>query len=213
MLVPSPRRGSERLPNIVAAIFRTLLPIAERDEVIADLQMEYGHRAAADGRGAARRWVWRQALGSLPALLRRSWWRGMTGFEPRANRMRPGGPMFESWIMDMRYAGRRLISRPTYAVLAILTLALGAGGTAAIFSVVRTVLLDPLPIAREEQVGVLWNPYDWSEEEFLHLRPDFPGFQRVAAFRPEDATLETPGGPLRVIPGMAVTAELFFFFL
>ena len=89
--------------------------------------------------------------------------------------------MFESWIMDFRYAARRLMRRPTYALLAVLTLALGAGGTAAIFSVVRTLLLDPLPIAREDQVGVLWFGGSWNEQEFLHLRPNFPGFQRMAA--------------------------------
>ena len=117
--------------------------------------------------------------------------------------------MFESWIMDFRYAGRRLMARPTYALLAILTLALGAGGTAAIFSVVRTLLLEPLPMAREEQVGVLWFTGSWSEAEFLHLRPQFPGFQKMAAYRPDDATLETPGGPLRLVTGVAVSAELF----
>jgi len=87
--------------------------------------------------------------------------------------------MFESWIMDFRYAGRRLMSRPTYALLVVLTLALGAGGTAAIFSVVRALLLEPLPIARESQVGVLWFTGSWSEAEFLHLRPNFPGFQSM----------------------------------
>lgn len=201
-----PRR---RLPAFVAATFRTLLPIAEREEVVADLEAEYAERTAAHGRGAARRWAWQQALGSLPTLVGRACWRGMTGFEPRANRMRPGGPMFESWIMDIRYAGRRLLRRPTYALLAILTLALGAGGTAAIFSVVRTLLLDPLPIAREEQVGVLWFPYSWNEAEFLHFRPEFPGFQRMAAYRPDNVTLEAEGGPMRLVEGMAASAELF----
>jgi predicted permease len=191
-----------RLPRGVVAIFRWLLPIAERDEVLADLEAEYAHRAAAHGRGAAYGWAWRQALGSVPALIQRSWWRGMTGFEPRANRMRPGGPMFESWIMDFRYALRRLMSRPTYALLAVLTLALGAGGTAAIFSVVRTLLLEPLPIAREDRVGVLWFEGSWSEA-------NFQGFQSMAAYRPDDATLEVPGGPLRLVPGVAVSAEIF----
>jgi predicted permease len=186
-----------------------LLPIAERDEVLADLQAEYEERHVARGAWAAWRWAWGQALGSLPALFRRGWWRGMTGFEPRANRMRPGGPMFESWIMDCRYAVRRLAGRPTYALLAILTLALGAGGTAAIFSVVRALLLEPLPIAREEQVGVLWFNGSWNEQEILHLRPNFPGFQRMGAYRSDDATLETPGGPLRLVQGVAATAELF----
>lgn len=117
--------------------------------------------------------------------------------------------MFESWIMDSRYAVRRLLRRPTYALLTILTLALGAGGTAAVFSVVRTILLEPLPIAHEERVGVLWFPYSWSEAEFLHLRPNFPGFQRMAAYRPDSGTLETAGGPLRLVEGMAASAELF----
>ena len=117
--------------------------------------------------------------------------------------------MFESWIVDVRYAVRRLIARPTYTLLAVLTLALGAGGSAAIFSVVRTLLVDPLPIAREDQVGVFWFTESWTEQEFLRLRPDFPGFERVAAYRPDDLTLEAPGSPMRLLPGIAVSAELF----
>ncbi len=203
-LEPAPR-----LPAVVAMVFRALLPIAERDEVLADLRAEYLSRAATHGLVAARRWAWAQALGSLASLLRRGWWRGMTGFEPRANRMRPGGPMFESLIIDARYAVRRLLSRPTYAVLAVLTLALGAGGTAAIFSIVRALLLDPLPIAREEQVGVLWFTGSWTEQEFLRLRGSFAGFQRMAAYRPDDVTLEIPRAPIQLERGIAASAELF----
>ena len=117
--------------------------------------------------------------------------------------------MLESWIMDFRYAGRRLLSRPTYAVLAVLTLALGSGGTAAIFSVVRALLLDPLPIAREEQVGIFWFDGSWNEREFATLRGQFPGFQRVAAYRSGDVTLERADGPMRLVPGIAVSTELF----
>nr|MBA3272011.1 ABC transporter permease [Acidobacteriota bacterium] len=198
-----------RLPWLTAAIFRLLLPHAERSEVLGDLAAEYGQRGTRDGRTAARLWLWRQLVASIPALLRRSWWRGWTGFEPRANRMKPGGPMCESWIMDLRYSARRLTSRPTYALLAIFTLALGAGGTAAVFSIVRELLIAPLPIAHEEQVGVLWQPHDWTEEEFLYLRPNFPGFQRMAAYRGDDATLEVDGQALRLVPGIASSAELF----
>lgn len=198
-----------RLPVVVSALFRALTPIAERDELLADLQAEYAWRAGKFGRAAAHAWAWRQAIGSLPFLVRRGWWRGMTGFEPHANRMRPGGPMFESWIMDVRYAGRRLLSRPTYALLAILTLALGAGGTAAVFSIARTILRDPLPIQDEARVGVFWMPVSWTEEEFLHFRPNFPGFKQVAAYRPNDVTLELPGRPMKLLPGVSVSAEFF----
>jgi len=117
--------------------------------------------------------------------------------------------MYESWIMDVRYAVRRLARRPVYAALAIATLALGAGGTAAVYSVAETILLDPLPIAKEEQVAVFWFQGSWREQEFLRLRPNFPGFERTAAYRPEDLTLESPGQPLRLIPGIAVSSELF----
>ena len=197
------------LPRFAIFVFRSFVPIAERDEVLNDLRDEYGRREAMNGRWRARLWVWRQTLGSIPALARRTWWRGMTGFEPRASRMQPGGSMFESWIMDGRYAVRRLASRPIYALLAVLTLALGAGGTAAIFSVVRTLLLDPLPMVQEERVAVFWFDGSWNEQEFLRIRPNFPGFQRVAAYRPNDSTLETPGAPLRLVEATAASAELF----
>lgn len=123
--------------RIATSVLRALLPIAERDEVLDDLRDEYARRRGRNGRAAAGLWLWRQVLGSAPALLRRSWWRGWTGFEPKANRWLPGGPLMESWILDLRYSARRLWSRPTYTLLAVLTLALGVGGTAAIFSIVR----------------------------------------------------------------------------
>ena len=122
--------------------------------------------------------------------------------------MRPGGTI-EGWIIDTRYAARRLRSRPTYSLLAIFTLALGAGGTAAIYSLARGLLLDPLPYAREQELAVFWMPFDWTEQEFLHLRGTFPGFRQVAAYRPEDVTLQAGDGPSRFVPGFASSAELF----
>jgi putative ABC transport system permease protein len=202
--VPSPLGGP------AAALFRALLPCAERDEVLGELAAEHAERARRFGRPRARLWLWRQIIGSIPHLLRRTWWRGWTGFEPRASRMHSGGPVLESWIIDLRYSTRRLAARPTYAALAVLTLALGVGGTAAVFSIVRTLLLEPLPIAREGEVGVFWMRGSWTEQEFLHLRPEFPGFERVAAYRTADgATLELPGQPLRLLPGISASAELF----
>jgi putative ABC transport system permease protein len=115
----------------------------------------------------------------------------------------------ESWIADLRYSARWVASRPTYLLLAVLTLALGAGGTAAIFSVARRLLLGPLPVAREAEVGVLWSPGDWWEAEFLYLRPHFPGFRRMAAMMPQDWTLELTGQPLRLVHGTSASAELF----
>ncbi|MDB4951822.1 MAG: permease [Gemmatimonadetes bacterium] len=117
--------------------------------------------------------------------------------------------MLESWIMDVRYAARRLWSRPTYSLLAVLTLALGIGGTAAIYSLVKGLLLDPLPFREEGKVAVFWSPFDWSETEFLYLRGHIPGFSSVAAYHLQDVTLETSDGPARPLPGVSSSAELF----
>ncbi|HKQ18776.1 MAG TPA: ABC transporter permease, partial [Candidatus Eisenbacteria bacterium] len=117
--------------------------------------------------------------------------------------------LVESWIMDVRYSIRRLASRPAYVLLAVLTLALGTGGTAAILSIVRPLLLEPLPFPREAELGAFWHDGDWTEQEFLFLRPKFPGFQSVAAYVAADVTLDSPGDPLRLLSGVASSAELF----
>jgi len=95
----------------------------------------------------------------------------------------------ESFIMDLRYAARRLRSRPTYALLAVLTLALGVGGTAAAFGLVRGMLLSPLPYPAEDRLGLFWSPGNWSEKEFLYLSSDWSGFSAVAAFKQRDLPL------------------------
>jgi putative ABC transport system permease protein len=205
----SERRGKSRRLGVPAALFRALLPFAERSEVLDDLEAEHDARVARHGRLRAQVWLWRQLFGSMPSLLARTWWRGSTGFEPQSSRWQPGGLVLESWIMDMRYSARRLASRPTYAFLAVLTLALGAGGTAAIFSIVRALLLNPLPVAHEEQLGVLWFDGSWTEQEFLHFRPHFPGFSRMGAYMPGDQTLDIPGQPLQLVHGIDTSAELF----
>jgi hypothetical protein len=78
----------------------------------------------------------------------------------------------ESVVMDLRYAARRLRARPTYALLAALTLALGVGGTAAVWGPVRGLLIEPLPYANEPRVSVFSSQGDWSEREVLYLEED-----------------------------------------
>jgi predicted permease len=209
--MPDPRshHPPAPLPPLPAAVLRRLLPRAERDELLADVAGEYAARVAAGGDAHARRWLWRQTLRSTPALLGWSWWRGWTGFEPRANSYRPGGPMLKSWITDARYAARRLRSRPGYTLVAVLTLALGIGGTAAVFGIARPLLLEPLPYAHADEVASFWFSGSWTEEEFLHLRGRFPGFRQVAAHRPGDVTLRDGDAPARLVPGLTTSAELF----
>ena len=55
----------------------------------------------------------------------------------------------------------------TYALIAILTLALGVGGTSAVYSIIRRPLWEPLPYERADEVVQFWNSRDWSEAEFV----------------------------------------------
>ena len=200
---------SHPAPRLALALLRALLPRAERDELLADFQAEFVALALRDGDAAARRWIWWQALRSAPALVGWSWWRGWTGFEPRANAFRPGGPMLQTWMSDARYAVRRLRARPTYSLLAVLTLALGIGGTTAVFGIARPLLVDPLPYANADEVVTFWMPGWWNEEEFLFLRDKFTGFRAVGMQRPSDVTLRDGDAASRLIPGRQVSAELF----
>src|SRR5579862_287081 len=130
-----------RVRRLPIALFRLMVPLAERDELCADLEREFHERRAARGAAAANLWLWTQLARSIPSLLARTTRRGFTGFDPHANAMTPGGPRMERWIIEARYAGRRLRTRPAYTLLAVVTLALGVGGMATISGIVRSLLV------------------------------------------------------------------------
>jgi len=101
------------------------------------------------------------------------------------------------------------LKRPAYGLLAVLTLALGVGGTASTFGIVRGVLFEPLPYPHAAEVGVFWKKTDWTEEEFLFLRGRLPGFRDVALYRQRDLILRNGDEPARLVPSVTASAELF----
>ena len=68
-----------------------------------------------------------------------------------------GLPFMETLLRDTRHALRRLRKTPTFTAAAILTLALGIGGNTAIFAVIDSILIRPLPYPHAEDLVSVWH--------------------------------------------------------
>ncbi len=95
-----------------------------------------------------------EAAGLPPAEARRAALIECEGLEQTKEKVRDArvGAAIESVLYDMRHAVRGLRRNPGFAAAAILTLALGIGSTVAVFSIVRAVLLRPLPYAEPDRL-------------------------------------------------------------
>lgn len=111
-------------------------------------------------------------------------------------------------IRELRQAARRLARSPGYSVLAVITLALGAGASTAIFGAVYRELLHPLPFPDSERLMSLrlssaWaggeaQESDWSYPLLAGLARRGRGFDRLAFYGALDGNLVGSGEPERI---------------
>lgn len=69
------------------------------------------------------------------------------------------GAALDTLAQDVRYAARSLGRNKTFALAAILTLALGIGANTAVFSVLHAVLLEPLPYSNSDRLALVWSDF------------------------------------------------------
>src|SRR5258708_23257417 len=106
-------------------------------------------------------------------------------------------------LVDVKYALRRFNKSPGFTATAVVTLALGIGATAAIFTLIQQVMLRSLPVANPEQLWRIgdavtccysigytqrnhaaqndWTLFAW--EAYQRFRADTPAFEDLAAFQ------------------------------
>ncbi|MFY9574599.1 MAG: ABC transporter permease, partial [Blastocatellia bacterium] len=119
-------------------------------------------------------------------------------------------------LADIRYAARTLLKRPGFSAVAVLTLALGIGANAAIFSVVYAVLLAPLPFEAPDELTQIWgktpasNLYQQpaSVPDYTDLKAQNQLFEQIAATRSQAFNLTDGDEPERMT-GARVAVNLF----
>lgn len=111
--------------------------------------------------------------------------------------------MIEGLWRDIRHSLRQLRRAPVFAATAIITLALGIGGTTAVFTLVQQVILRPLPVAEPEHLWRVgndvrccyssgyaqnnWSFFSW--DAYRHFRDNTPAFESLAAMQVGQAEL------------------------
>jgi len=121
----------------------------------------------------------------------------------------------QTFLQDLKYALRMLKKNPAFTAVAILTLAVGIGANSAIFSVVNSVLLRPLPYRQPSQLVRVYSEFPtmqlqkfWlSPPELLDIQREAKSWEAIGAWAPGGQNVGTESEPLRVTAA-AITRSL-----
>lgn len=125
-------------------------------------------------------------------------------------------PLVEDLVRDLRYAVRTLLAAPAFSVVAVLSLALGIGANTALFSVVHSVLLRPLPYLAADRLVAIQVLDEGEERGGVLSVADFEALDEVGSLASFGASFWLPGGvaltgsgePEQIL-GSGVTAGVF----
>jgi predicted permease len=173
-----------------------LLSREDRFAVLNDLDELFDRRRVRDGDEAAAAWYRRQAMQYPIRLLADRLGAGkLTRPSATSGVLRSGGfgETIRHVLRDVRHSARSLIKTPGLSLTILLTVGLGIGGTAAVFSVVHAVLLKPLPYSEPGRVVRIYTdspPNRWplSVVDYQAIDEQQTTFESVAAYRNSAAT-------------------------
>ena len=132
-------------------------------------------------------------------------------------RARRGLPFLDTLAQDIRYALRMLAKSPGFTAVAVLTLALGIGATAAVFCLARGVFWSALPYRDANRLVFLTEgmksipDLSVSYPDFLDWKKQVRAFDGVAAFQETNFDFDSKGSPER-ISGRNVSSTFFHLF-
>lgn len=122
-------------------------------------------------------------------------------------------------LRDLKYSLRIHAKSGSITLIAVLTVALGIAASTAVFSVVNTILLKPLPYPNAERVVIPWrlppptltigyNEIPWGRSEVLLFSDEAKSFQSMGAFKGDSFNLTSVSNPVR-LDGLRVSAGFF----
>jgi predicted permease len=196
----------------LSQLWRRLLFYARRDrfdreleeEMRFHLEMKAQENAEAGMEPLEARYAAHRQFGNQTLLREVS--RDMWGFRT-----------LEALAKDLRYGLRMMIKNPGFTVVAVISLALGIGANTAIFSIVNSVLLRPLPYPSAERLMTIWEDHrarngperEWtSPPGFEDWRDQAKSFDHVVAVQFWQPTLTGQGEPER-LTGAQVSHDTF----
>ena len=181
---------------------RALVDEEDGRSIEADLAELYELRRRIDGEPAARRWLRRQ-----------QWIYPWHLLADRLSALIPRGIHMQHLWRDFRYSLRSLARVPALAATIVLTVGVGLGATTGMVSVVRGVLLNPLPYADAGSIYWVYTDtppfrFRFSVVDYRALEADHPALSAVAGYQANQVTVSGNGAAERVL-ARSVTGSYF----